>query len=350
MASLASRAVTRLEKFAVHDLANLLWSYPSLELEVESVFFARVHDIVTHHIPTACAGVLSRLSGSPISRHDLAQLSEFTNTLLELAWSFSFIGRETAEAAHVLRSSLMRVAKVLDEGCSWQALFSMPSQGGSPSSRNTTCSGRGPELPHVVFDLNSMVAVLKPPQWEVDARVSEESIPVRRRCRSPLFSGFLRWKFPRDTCPLMHCSEQQYGIIHRLDAPSSGLILVGKNFVGYYALRWQQDTYELGREYMVFCHGCIASGSQVINAKIKTQKTFPAHSMVSDKGRPAWTQVQPSCTFSRVGRMEECYSFVVITIRTGRTHQIRVHLEHIGHPTVTDGKYTGRLVYSSVRV
>merc|ERR1712228_1121846 len=55
------------------------------------------------------------------------------------------------------------------------------------------------------------------------------------------------------------------------------------------------------------------------------------------------TQVEPLCILER--RPGEEYSLVAIVIRTGRTHQIRVHLKHIGHPTVTDGKYTDELTY-----
>ncbi|CAE7227294.1 SRCAP, partial [Symbiodinium pilosum] len=50
--------------------------------------------------------------------------------------------------------------------------------------------------------------------------------------------------------PLLFSEVHQYGIIHRLDVPSSGLILVGKTFGGYFTLRWQQDTYDLGRHYL----------------------------------------------------------------------------------------------------
>merc|ERR1712113_624587 len=108
-----------------------------------------------------------------------------------------------------------------------------------------------------------------------------------------------------------------------------GLLLVGKNFVGYYTLRWQQDTYELGREYLVLCHGRMPWRHQVINAKIKTPKEFPAYSQISSRGKPAWTQAQPLCILKRAEDVED-YSLAAIIIRTGRTHQIRVHLKHVG--------------------
>ncbi|CAE7204751.1 rluD [Symbiodinium sp. CCMP2592] len=143
--------------------------------------------------------------------------------------------------------------------------------------------------------------------------------------------------------PLLFSEVHQYGIIHRLDVPSSGLILVGKTFVGYFALRWQQDTYELGRHYLVLCHGHFTAGKHIINARIKTSKTFPATSRVSAAGKPAWTQVEALCLLARG---DQPFSLLLVLIRTGRTHQIRVHLQHAGHPTVCDEKYTDPAVFA----
>lgn len=198
------------------------------------------------------------------------------------------------------------------------------------------------------MDLAEIVCVLKPAHWEVDARaLGVAAVVTQEDRRLPMLSSFLQEKFPREDFPLLHSSEQQFGIIHRLDAPSSGLILAGKNFVGYYTLRWQMDTYELGREYLVLCHGRMPWGPRVIKAKIKTSKEYPASSRVSDEGKPAWTRIEPLCILRREGwRPGRCCSLIVIAIRTGRTHQIRVHLQHIGHPTVTDGKYSDRVVFS----
>merc|ERR1719213_1511115 len=68
--------------------------------------------------------------------------------------------------------------------------------------------------------------------------------------------------------------------------------------------------------------------------------------MVSEDGKPAWTQEEPVCIVKQ-DKTEEEFSLVTIMIRTGRTHQIRVHLKYIGHPTVTDGKYTDQARYNT---
>lgn len=267
----------------------------------------------------------------------LAEITEFTNSLLELGWSFSFSGDCLGDLSSTLRNSLRVIACKLDSKCSHECFDAL--------HLATESYGFGPnwdgEIPTVVLDISGIVVVQKPPHWEVDARVGGAPTP-EMDAYSPLLSAFLRRKYSREAYPLIHCSEQQFGIIHRLDTPSSGLILVGKNFEGYYTLRWQLDTYEMGREYLVLCHGRLPWGRRVINAKIKTSKEAPASSKVSDEGKPAWTQVVPLCL---VELGEWNYSLVAVVIRTGRTHQIRVHLKHIGHPTVTDGKYTDELTY-----
>lgn len=326
-------------KFATHDLANLLWSYPSLELKVDCPLFARVRETMMERVPIEVSAALEKLSSRSITSSLAAEVSEFTNSLLEFAWSFAFSEEEMGDLTSMVRAGLLQIARMMDEKFSYDS-FLGASSGSEPY-------GMGPNwdvaLPTVIIDLFGIVVVLKPPHWEVDARAGGSTVKSSDT-GSPLLSSFLRRKFPKEVFPLLHCNEQQFGIIHRLDTPSSGLILAGKNFEGYYTLRWQQDTYELGREYLVLCHGRLAWGPRVINAKIKTTKTDPVSSKVSDDGKPAWTQVQPLCIVARESGEE--YSFLAIVIRTGRTHQIRVHMKHIGHPTVCDGKYTDQVIYN----
>lgn len=342
MTAISEKAIKSLSDFATHDMANLLWSYPSLELEVECPLFARVRETLADRIPDEVSATLAKLAARTITPILAAEVAEFTNALLEFAWSFAFSEQEMGELAIIIRTSLLAIARAMDTNCLCESLLG-PCSGSEPYNMGPNWDH---ELPSVILDLSGIVAVLKPPHWEVDARPGGSPLKSTDG-GAPLLSSFLRRKYPLETYPLVHSNEQQFGIIHRLDTPSSGLILAGKNFVGYYTLRWQQDTYELGREYLVLCHGRMLWGPRVINAKIKTSRTNPVSSQVSEEGKPAWTQVEPLCVVNR-GQGEE-FSLIAIMIRTGRTHQIRVHLKFIGHPTVTDGKYTDQLVYDRDR-
>lgn len=282
--------------------------------------------------------MLDKVRAGPLTTSLTAGISDYTSSLLELAWSLTFAGKNFGTLGDLLQSGLLAMAQSLDDRSRHDALLACEAADMGPAWQG--------ELPRVVLDLRDIVVVLKPPHWEVDAHAGGHS----ERCEAsgaPLLSSFLRARFSRHDHPLLHCSQHQFGIIHRLDAPSSGLILAGKNFKGYYVLRWQQDTYELGREYLVLCHGRMAWGPRVISARVKTSRTIPATSTVSEDGKPAWTQVEPLCVLKRA--TDEEYTLLAVVIRTGRTHQIRVHLKHIGHATVTDSKYTEPAMYNKDR-
>lgn len=329
-------------EFATHDLANFLWSFPTLEMDVSFELFSLIRVELVDRVPKEASWALQQISTRPVNPKLLAELSEFTNSLLEFAWSFAFSEQDMGQMSAVVRSSLFSLARAIDAKCSSDSLLG-PSSGAAPYSMGPNWDF---EVPIVVQDLFGIVAILKPPHWEVDARVGGSEQKATEG-GAPLLSSFLRRHFPKDVYPLLHSNERQFGIIHRLDTPSSGLILAGKNFQGYYTLRWQQDTYELGREYLVLCHGCMSWGSRVVNARIKTTKTDPVTSTVNEEGKPAWTLIEPLCFLNRPNG--DRFTLVAIRIRTGRTHQIRVHTKHIGHPTVTDGRYTNQIIYNRDR-
>eukprot|EP00933_Yihiella_yeosuensis_P017958 TRINITY_DN14932_c0_g1_i1.p1 TRINITY_DN14932_c0_g1~~TRINITY_DN14932_c0_g1_i1.p1 ORF type:complete len:610 (-),score=81.99 TRINITY_DN14932_c0_g1_i1:68-1897(-) len=342
--AISCKAIDLLSEFATHDLANLLWAYPSLELCIAEPLFFQAQGTLVDRLPGEVAQILQQVRTSHLTAQIMTVVRGFTSSLLELVWAYSFMDLDAALLEHVrgsLQHALLTVARALDESCATEG--GLLSAEAPPSSFGASWNGF--ELPTVVLNMPDIVVLLKPPLWEVDARPPEELQESSGiDAGVPLISSFLRKTFPKETFPLLHSQAQQFGIIHRLDVPSSGLILAGKNFVGYYTLRLQQDTYELGRHYLVLCHGRMPFALEVINAKIKTTKTPPATSFISEDGKPAWTQVEPLCF---VRRQQEILSLAVVIIRTGRTHQIRVHTKHIGHPTVTDGKYTDAATYTS---
>eukprot|EP00439_Symbiodinium_sp_Y106_P022576 s4071_g2.t2 len=341
MESAAAAALGRLEHFASRDLANLLWSPPTLELQINRDILTNAHEILALRLPTEAADVQHKALNRMREPHVVAEVFDFLTTLLELSWALAFSGQQQPRLAGLLRSSLRRIATALDDsGLARHSrsyallLWSCASDVVAPAHLDS---------PEVVLDLPDIAVVLKPPHWEVDARPKEELQAEDVPGGAARISRFLQGIYSWEEYPLLFSEVHQFGIIHRLDVPSSGLILVGKTFVGYFTLRWQQDTYELGRHYLVLCHGHLSAGKHIINARIKTSKTFPATSRVSAAGKPAWTQVEALCLLARG---DQPFSLLLVLIRTGRTHQIRVHLQHAGHPTVCDEKYTDPAVFA----
>lgn len=204
--------------------------------------------------------------------------------------------------------------------------------------------------PELVLELVGMSVVLKPRGWEVDGKGS-----AGNDCE--LLSTFVQSTYPEETHPLVYYSEFDHGFIHRLDIPSSGLILTGTSFEGLYWIRWQLNVYHIGREYHVVCQDLVHAELETIDAPIdvRTHKLGSHRSLTGEHGGPALTWVRavahvlnlrPTVSSAFVSKSLDrerggpsSVTPVIIRIRTGRKHQIRTHLLSSLHPSVADGMY-----------
>ncbi len=122
------------------------------------------------------------------------------------------------------------------------------------------------------------------------------------------------------------------GIVHRLDKDTSGLMLVAKNDQAHRALADALKRREIRRIYFAAAWGHLAEDAMVVDAPIARSPAQRQRMAVSEGGRRAVTR------FRRVERWVAA-DLVRAQLETGRTHQIRVHLAHIGHPVVGDHVY-----------
>ena len=124
------------------------------------------------------------------------------------------------------------------------------------------------------------------------------------------------------------------GIVHRLDKDTSGLLVVARTPEVHTALVAAISEREVERHYIALCVGVMTAGGTVEEpiGRHRSQRTRMA---VRSDGREAVTHY-------RVMKRFRAHTLVRVELETGRTHQIRVHLSHIGYPIVGDPEYGGR--------
>jgi 23S rRNA pseudouridine1911/1915/1917 synthase len=134
--------------------------------------------------------------------------------------------------------------------------------------------------------------------------------------------------------------DDRLGIVHRLDKDTSGLMLVAKNDHTQVALQNQIRLREVDRRYLCLVHGWIAPDSGTIEAPIGRDPKDRLMMKVTDaKGsRGAITTFRVLERFE-AGRFDNGFTLVECKLFTGRTHQIRVHMDYIDHPVVGDPIY-----------
>lgn len=125
------------------------------------------------------------------------------------------------------------------------------------------------------------------------------------------------------------------GIVHRLDKDTSGIMVVAKSLRAHTSLVNQLQTRSLSRQYQCVVHGVMTAGGTV-DAPIGRHPVDRKRMAVVDTGKEAVTHY-------RVADRYRAHSLVSVSLETGRTHQIRVHMAHIHYPVVGDPVYSGRL-------
>jgi len=123
----------------------------------------------------------------------------------------------------------------------------------------------------------------------------------------------------------------RYGLVHRLDKDTSGLMLVAKNLKSHTILTELIQAKKIQRNYYALVHGVPISG-QTINLPIGRHTKNRLLYCVKEGGREAITHF-------RIDKRFKNFSLLDVELETGRTHQIRVHLKHIGHPIAGDMSY-----------
>ncbi|SHI20078.1 23S rRNA pseudouridine1911/1915/1917 synthase [Sporobacter termitidis DSM 10068] len=139
---------------------------------------------------------------------------------------------------------------------------------------------------------------------------------------------------------LHHCGDSlsgiggalRPGIVHRIDKDTSGLVIAAKNDAAHLSLSAQLKNRSLSRVYEAVVIGAVKDDAGTVDAPIGRHPTDRKRQTVTAKGRSAVTHYEVIARYSG-------YTHVRCRLETGRTHQIRVHMAHIGHPVLGDLVY-----------
>ena len=140
---------------------------------------------------------------------------------------------------------------------------------------------------------------------------------------------------------LSHCRDSlsgiggviRPGIVHRLDKDTSGVIIVAKNDKAHLNLSNQIKNHTVKKTYVALVRGIIKENNATIDMPIGRSDKDRKKMAVTRKGKNAITHF-------KVLKRYKNYTYIELTIETGRTHQIRVHMAEIGHPVVGDVVYS----------
>jgi pseudouridine synthase, RluA family len=147
---------------------------------------------------------------------------------------------------------------------------------------------------------------------------------------------------------LFHCGERlsgiggvaRPGIVHRIDKNTSGLLVCAKTNLAHQSLSEQMKDHNVSRIYDAVVYGKIEDDGTVDAPIGRNQKDRKKMSVVLG-GREAVTHYEPVCQLNR-------FTHICCRLETGRTHQIRVHMAHIGHPVAGDDVYGPKKVIKNL--
>lgn len=149
---------------------------------------------------------------------------------------------------------------------------------------------------------------------------------------------------------LFHCAgrlsgingEQRPGIVHRIDKDTSGLLVVAKDNAAHLALSEQFAVHSITRVYHTVVYGGFSADEGVVEGRLGRHPVDRKRMAVVQNGG------KYACTMYHVEERFSGFSHLSVRLRTGRTHQIRVHLASIGHPVAGDAVYGPKKVLTQL--
>lgn len=230
----------------------------------------------------------------------------------ELSFSNRLIKKAKSEGNLILVNGVKQTVRyVLQEGDKLQVKFAPEQKGPFMSAEPIPLS--------ILYEDEHVIVINKQPGLV--------TIPSKLHPKHTVANGLIHYYEKNNLPYTAH-------IITRLDRDTSGLLLVAKHQYSHSLFARAQKEGNIKRQYKAIVHGNLYNKSGEIIAPIGRKPNSIIERIVSETG-------QYACTIYNVEEEFGLYSLVNVELKTGRTHQIRVHFSHIGHPLVGDDLYGG---------
>ncbi len=188
------------------------------------------------------------------------------------------------------------------------------------------------ESPKIIFQDESILVLDKPAGWVVNEAETAKKTPV--------IQTWLKKNFNYE---IVNSRDLRSGVVHRLDKETSGILLVAKNRKVFESLQLQFKERRVRKTYLALVHGKVVPKIGEIKAPIGRLPWNRERFGILPGGRDALTEYKVISYFFLASELKNnFFSLVEIYPKTGRTHQIRIHLKYQGYPIVSDTFYLGR--------